>query len=160
VQAAPAAITAPATIPQTAVPVGDGGGAATADGGAAAGPWGDPSGSPDGVDIGQPSSTAAVGVPEITYAPGGEVKSAAVLQRVEPQYPRAALAARMGGVVVLRCVIGKDGEVRDAAVVSSTFAPFDQPALEALRHWRFAAGSLHGRPVDTWFELTIRFAAR
>lgn len=86
--------------------------------------------------------------------------AARVLRRVEPQFPRVAIVAHMSGIVVLRCIIGSEGEIRDAEVVSSSFGAFDAPALEALRQWKFAPGSLHGKPVDTWFELTIRFTPR
>ena len=116
-------------------------------------------GDPNSVDIGQPA-TNSVPVPDTIFHPGGEVHPAVVLQRVEPQFPRAALAARMGGTVVLKCIIDKNGDVRDAEVVTASFAAFEQPALEALHHWRFAPGSFRGKPVDTWFELTIKFVAR
>ena len=99
-------------------------------------------------------------VPDTVFHPGAEVKPAVVIYRVEPAYPRAALVARMPGTVVLKCIIDKSGNVRDAEVVTSSFAAFNQPALDALQHWRFAPGSFRGKAVDTWFELTIRFQAR
>ncbi|HEY2092573.1 MAG TPA: energy transducer TonB [Thermoanaerobaculia bacterium] len=99
-------------------------------------------------------------VPDTVFHPGADVKPAVVLYRVEPVYPRATLVARMGGTVVLKCIIDKNGNIRDAEVVASSFAAFNAPALDALQHWRFAPGSLHGNAVDTWFELTIRFQPR
>jgi TonB family protein len=39
----------------------------------------------------------------------------------------------------------------------STFAAFNQPAIDAVTHWRFAPGTYRGQVVDTYFELTIRF---
>lgn len=157
-----AAVTAPVAVPdslspaQAGSPDASGSGVADSPGGR----YGAEDGDENGIDAGQPASGSADGSPGTTYAPGGEVRAAMALQRVEPEYPRAALFGRIAGVVVLRCVIGKNGEVRDAEVVRSSFAAFDRPALDALRQWRFAPGSLHGRPVDTWFELTIRFAPR
>jgi hypothetical protein len=32
--------------------------------------------------------------------------------------------------------------------------------LDALQQWTFAPGTLHGQPVDTYFELTITFTTR
>jgi TonB family protein len=96
-----------------------------------------------GIDIGQPVATPA-GSPDV-YPPGGDVRSAVVLHRVEPQYPRTALMARLAGLVVIECIIDRDGHVRDAHVLRSSFSIFDEPALTALRQWRFSPGSLHGR---------------
>jgi protein TonB len=83
-----------------------------------------------------------------------------VLRRVEPLYPRAALTSRLSGVVVLGCIVDKEGRIRDAHVVRSTMAIFDQPALDALQQWRFTPGVFRGQPVDTWFELTVAFQPR
>jgi protein TonB len=115
---------------------------------------GDPNGQIGGIDIGQPSAPPAA--PDV-YQPGGEVRSAVVLHRVDPEYPRTALLARLAGLVVVECIIDSEGHVRDAHIVRSSFSIFDEPALTALRQWKFAPGSLRGRPVDTWFELTVSF---
>jgi outer membrane biosynthesis protein TonB len=45
-------------------------------------------------------------------------------------------------------------------VIRSSFAIFDEPALTALRQWKFAPGVLHGHAVETWFELTVAFQPR
>lgn len=116
-------------------------------------------GDPNGVDIGQTAANTTP-VADTVFHPGAEVKPAAVLYRVEPEYPRSALTARMSGTVVLKCIVDKNGNVRDAEVVTSSFGAFNGPALNALQQWRFAPGSFRGKPVDTWFELTIRFQPR
>lgn len=113
----------------------------------------------DGVDTGQPSSNSTP-APDTVFHPGAEVKPAVVVYRVEPEYPRSALTARMSGTVVLKCIVDKSGNVRDAEVVTSSFGAFDGPALNALQRWRFSPGLFRGKPVDTWFELTIRFQPR
>jgi periplasmic protein TonB len=159
---APATITTPATIPDTIPNVSATSNDANLTVGTSTGTDStNVIGDPNSVDIGvgQPA-TSVTPVPETVFHPGGDVRAAVVLQRVEPQFPRAVLAARVGGTVVLRCIVDKNGEVRDAEVVTSSFGAFEAPALEALRKWRFAPGSFHGKPVDSWFELTIKFVAR
>ena len=116
-------------------------------------------GDSNSIDIGQPA-TSGTPAADTIFHPGAEVRPAVVLYRVEPQYPRGAVVARISGVVVLKCVIDKNGNVRDPEVVTSSFGAFNQPALDALQHWRFAPGSFRGKAVDTWFELTIRFQPR
>lgn len=160
---APPPETAPANVPDSATPVHAGAPAAASSvPGTGTGelPYGSPAGDPNVVDIGQGGGSGLAPAPDVVHVPGGEVKPATVLRRVEPRYPQVALLARMSGVVVLRCVIGKDGQIRDPEVISSSFGAFTTPALDALRQWRFAPGSFRGRPVDTWFELTIRFSPR
>ncbi|HEY2324598.1 MAG TPA: TonB family protein [Thermoanaerobaculia bacterium] len=111
------------------------------------------------VDAGQQGTDTAPAA-DTVFHPGADVKPAVVIYRVEPQYPQGALRIHMGGTVVVKCVVDKNGSVREPEVVTSSFAAFDEPALKALQQWRFAPGSLHGKAVDTWFELTIRFQAR
>ncbi|HEV8433656.1 MAG TPA: TonB family protein [Thermoanaerobaculia bacterium] len=117
-------------------------------------------GDPNGVDnIGQTASNATPAA-DTVFHPGADVKPASVIFRVEPQYPQVALRTRMAGTVVVKCIVDRNGNVRDAEVVTSSFAAFNEPALNALQQWRFAPGSFRGKPVDTWFELTIRFQPR
>lgn len=113
----------------------------------------------NGVDNDQ-VSTDVTPVADTVFHPGAEVKPAVVIYRVEPQYPQGALRIHMAGTVVVKCIVDKNGNVRDAEVVTSSFAAFDEPALKALQQWRFAPGSFRGKAVDTWFELTIRFQPR
>lgn len=123
------------------------------------GPIGDPSGRPDGVDLGQAASTGPAG-PGI-YTPGAAgVTSARVISRVEPRFPQALIRGVRMATVVVRCVIGKDGRIHDPEVVTSSFPPFNAAVIDALNQWKFVPGMMHGQPVDTWFELTVRFQVR
>ncbi len=152
----PVMVTAPSTVPDVVEPVAP---VATIDP-AATGPAGETAsaGRPDGVPGGVGDSDAAVGPPsDAIMMPGGEVRSATVLHRVDPIFPRAAMAGRMNGTVVVRCIIGKDGTCREPEILSSTFAIFNQPAIDAVEQWRFAPGSYRGQIVETYFELTVRF---
>lgn len=151
----------PPTIPDVAVPVeagpvANGGGIGDGDPNAI----GDPNGVPGGIDGGVAGGTGTQPVPvepEQTYVAGGEVKAPVILTRVEPRYPQLAIQARKSGLVVLQCTINRDGRIRDVQVLRSTFPAFDQPAIDAVRQWTFAPGTLHGRPVDTTFFFTVNF---
>jgi protein TonB len=124
-------------------------------------PWGVKDGDPNGVDIGQPAMPQVpTAAPAGPLMPVGEVHAARVLSRVDPKYPNIALAHRIGGVVKVHCIIDKNGNLSAPEIVSSSFPPFNQSVIEALQRWTFAPGTLHGNPVDTYFELTITFAPR
>ncbi|MBV9497481.1 MAG: energy transducer TonB [Acidobacteria bacterium] len=121
-----------------------------------------PVGDPNGIDGGLPVKPEVVTppTPNQVFRAVGEVKPAKVLVRVSPNYPPVAAKAGVNGVVVVECIIGSDGTIREPRVVRSSFAAFDQPALDAVNQWRFAPGTLHGTAVDTYFELTITFIVR
>jgi protein TonB len=140
---------APVTIPEAVTPAEA---PVTTRGIGESGPPGVPWGEPDGLDV-NPAPTAPL--PVI-----GDVKAPAVIRRVTPEYPRIALQAHKNGWVIVECIIDKTGHIRDAHVVGSNFGAFEQPALDAVQQWLFAPGTLHGEPVDTIFDLTVKFEVR
>jgi len=161
-QTAPPQVTTPSTIPDS-IPVAQTStatdlGPATGNNTASSEPWGDPNGDPNGVDVGQlPNSNTAGVTGDVIYQPGADVKPATILFRVPPVYPRAGIAAHLNGWVAVRCIIGKDGQLRDIAIEKSSMQMFEQPAIDALRQWKFAPGYYHGQAVDTYFELKVTF---
>ncbi len=145
----PAAIFPAAPAPSSAAPLSNGS---------------EPAGVPNGVAHGLPPALALSPPPAPDAAGplqvGGAVKAPVVIRQIDPVYPRGALQARISGSVVVECIIDKGGLIRDVRVVRSTFAGFDQPAVDAVQQWLFAPGTLNGRPVDTVFQLTVRFEVR
>jgi TonB family protein len=115
-------------------------------------PWG----KPGGLDTDGPPAKADVPEAKI-YTVSGDVKSPRVLRRVSPPYPEVARRMRLNGTVILECIIDQSGHIRDAKVLQSSFAAFEQPALDAIRQWEFAPGTLNGQPVNVQFNLTISF---
>jgi protein TonB len=154
VPVAPIPMAAPTVIPDTITP--------------AAGPASDTGpatsiGVPDGSTIGIGTQSPSTSVAPDARGPlpiGNGVKSPVVLHRVEPIYPPLAIRAHISGSVVLECIIDKSGRIRDVRVENSTFGAFEQPAIDAVRQWLFAPGTLNGQPVDTIFQLTVKFQVR
>lgn len=97
------------------------------------------------------------GSSDAPYRAGGDVKPPVVLQRVDPRYPAALVKLRREGVVVVECVIDRDGRIREARSLSGPHPALEESALEAVRRWRFAPGTLNGEPVDVVFVLTVNF---
>lgn len=125
--------------------------------GDASGP-GVPWGSKDGIGDNAPPAPEAPA--PIIYKPGGDVKAPVVIRRVTPPYPPLAQKMRMNGFVILSCIIDQSGHIRDARVVKSSFAAFEQPALDAVYQWQFAPGTMNGAPVDVQFDLKVTFEIR
>jgi TonB family protein len=74
-------------------------------------------------------------------------------------FPPERLARGAGGTVNVSFVVGADGAVRQARVVSSTDAAFDAPSLSALAVLRFSPATEGGTPVATRVELPIQWQA-
>src|SRR5205085_11423594 len=91
--------------------------------------FGTPDGDPNAIDIGQ---TPGTGTPstDMVYQPGLDVKSASVIARTQPFYPPVAMRMRLAGWVIVKCIIGKQGEVRDPEIVGSSNALFEKSAID------------------------------
>ena len=79
-----------------------------------------------------------------------------VLHKVEPAYPKIALGARIAGIVLLKAVIGKDGDIKELQVVSGH--PILVPAaIDAVKQWRYRPYLLNGEPVEVETNITVTF---
>lgn len=120
---------------------------------------------PRGVEGGDPNSifnelTDVLPAPE---QPGKiyeahEVKAPVLIQRVEPNYPNAFRPVRLKVTVVVRCIIDKNGNVRDAEILRPGPPAFNAEVIDAVQKWRFTPGSLNGIAVDTYLNLTVYFS--
>lgn len=79
-----------------------------------------------------------------------------LLYRVQPVYPREALAERLEGPVVLQGVIAEDGRVRDLKAVSGE-PLLAQSAINSLSQWIYQPYRQDGKPVSVPTEITVSF---
>lgn len=104
----------------------------------------------------EPVKTAPAKLPVIVTV-GGRVQQAKLVNRVVPNYPKLAIAARISGVVQLAAIIGTDGRVRELRVLAGH--PVLVPAaLEAVRQWTYTPTLLNGTPVEVATEIRVEFA--
>jgi protein TonB len=88
--------------------------------------------------------------------PGGDVRLAHPIHRVEPIYPHSAIIARISGAVELEGIIGTDGRIRDLHALSGN--PLLVPAaLDAVRQWVYWPTLLNGKPVEVIAPITVIF---
>jgi TonB family protein len=86
------------------------------------------------------------------------VSQGLLIKRVNPIYPKIALATHVEGAVLIDATINKDGNVTNTKVVSG--APvLAQAALEAVRQWRYKPYYLDGTPVDIETQIKVNFKA-
>ena len=86
----------------------------------------------------------------------GSVQARALLHKVLPEYPKDAKAARVEGTVVLHAIIGKDGTVQELEYVSGP-ALLKQPAMDAVRQWRYEPTLSNGVPVEVDTSIQVAF---
>jgi protein TonB len=77
---------------------------------------------------------------------------------VRPEYPDAARQEDLEGVVVLRVTIAPDGTVSDVSVVSSDEAVFNEPAVTAVRQWKWQPATQEGKPVSSTVSIPLSFS--
>jgi TonB family protein len=141
---------APSASVDNAPGIGDGG---------VAGPPGVGTIIPGGIDDGKPTMEIRRPGPPPHPAPmrmSEGVMEAALIYKVQPWYPAIARAMHLAGTVRLRAVIATDGRVRQVDVISGN-ALLVQPAVAAVREWRYRPTRLNGEPVEVDTFITVNF---
>jgi len=99
-------------------------------------------------------------VEEKIYQPH-EVVAPVLVHKVDPRYPPQLTRTAMKATVIVRCIIDKQGNVRNAeVVVPSQFAPFNTEVLNVLPSWKYKPATVAGRPVDSYLMLTVHFSIK
>jgi protein TonB len=80
-----------------------------------------------------------------------------LVQKIEPQYPPLARAARVQGEVVLSAIIDSNGQITNLQLVSGH--PMLVPAaISAVKQWRYKPYLLNGQPVEVETTITVIFS--
>lgn len=93
------------------------------------------------------------------YQPGNGVTYPTLLREEKPQYPEAAMRARIEGVVELEAVVRADGTVGDVRVLKSLDQTYglDAEAIATARKWLFRPGAKDGKPVAVIVTIILEF---
>jgi TonB family protein len=77
-------------------------------------------------------------------------------KKVSPVYPPLARQARIQGLVVMKVLISKTGDVENIQLVSGH--PILAPsAIEAVKQWKYKPYLLNGEPVEVETNVTVNF---
>lgn len=114
-----------------------------------------------------PDDNLVLGVPDappppepegpVRFVVGGNITEPERISGPNPVYPEAARRARIQGVVVLECIIGKSGEVKSAKILRGLPLGLTEAAVDAVNRWQFKPSTLNGKPVEVLYILTVRF---
>jgi TonB family protein len=80
------------------------------------------------------------------------------LRAAPPEYPATALQQHISGSVTLTYTVDVRGETRDIQVIEATpTGVFDEAAINAVRHWRYAPMIVNGSSVEVPVTTRVRF---
>jgi periplasmic protein TonB len=75
---------------------------------------------------------------------------------VQPTYPLLAKQTHISGRVTLRCIIGRDGSVKEIEVKKG-HPLLIQAATQAVSQWKYKPLLLNGQAVETETTISIDF---
>jgi TonB family protein len=122
------------------------------------------------LQVGELSETVSVQASRVVTGParpeeprrvrvGGSIRVPQKVQHVNPVYPSSMREAGREGRVLIDAVIGIDGAVHAARVLSAHVHPdFAAAALDAVREWRFTPTLLNGDAVEVRMTVTVDFS--
>jgi TonB family protein len=94
----------------------------------------------------------------VPYVAGNGVVPPNVLDRPLPPYTEEARRARISGIVLLQCVVRKDGTVDSFKVVRGLGYGLEESAISTVAtRWRFEPGTKDGVPVDVQANIEVMF---
>lgn len=106
-----------------------------------------------------PAFSQATAAQEEPRSAGTEVPVPKRSKFVQPEYPAAALAQGLRGIVILALTIDRSGKVAAVDVVRS-LPPFDEAASAAARQWEYEVTRVDGKPVPVRLTVPITFSLK
>jgi len=79
-----------------------------------------------------------------------------LIKKVQPVYPRNALAMRVEGSIELLATISKTGDITQVKVLSGD-SQLTKAATDAVKQWKYKPYLLNGEPVEIQTQVTINF---
>jgi TonB-like protein len=109
------------------------------------------------------TSTVAPQVPAIAeengpYRVSGEVHAPTAIERVEPDFSKCK--GTYSGVPVAEGIVRADGSIQNLRLLRSVDPCIDAAVLSALQQWKFRPGTLKGKPVDVFYDVTVHIHYR
>jgi TonB family protein len=109
-------------------------------------------------------SRAPQGASRQVYTPGkgSGVTFPKLVKEVKPNYTRAAMQAKVEGIVGLEAIVEIDGRVKEVTVVRSLDKDngLDDEAIRTVKEWRFTPGTKDGKPVAVKVEVEMSFTLK
>ncbi len=86
------------------------------------------------------------------------VEAPVPVRMVPPKFPTEMRKEGTGGLVTVKCTIDEKGNVVEPQVEKASHDAFVQPALDALRKWKFKPAKKGGNPIALRVSIPIQFS--
>ena len=101
--------------------------------------------------------------PEVQSGPvihrvGGDVKAPVLVKRIDVPYPPALKKEKKVGLVIVEVIIDASGKLQDLKILYAPDPAFGEVVRETVAQWEFLPGTLDGKPVAVYYNLTVQFA--
>ena len=90
----------------------------------------------------------------------GDTRPIPLTRWIKPNYTEKARHNKVSGTVVLRVLVGADGEVKQVEVVRGLPDGLNEEAVKSARQMRFKPATRNGQPVDFWITMEASFSTR
>jgi protein TonB len=80
------------------------------------------------------------------------------IRTVDPVYPTQLRQDKVNGIVMVNFLVDDHGVVQDPKVLKASNADFAQPALDAVKLWKFKPAERDGNIVAVRVTIPIRFS--
>lgn len=79
------------------------------------------------------------------------------IDRVMPRYPPSARRRGIGGAVVVRGIVRRDGTIDNVEIIKDLPEGLGEEARRAVSRWRFRPATYRGEPIDVYYTVTVNF---
>jgi TonB family protein len=81
----------------------------------------------------------------------------ALVKSVGPVYPEEARKNGLEGTVYVKIWVDTEGKAKEAVILKSDDAIFNQASLDAAKQFQFTPASKDGKPVAVWVSVPFKF---
>lgn len=111
----------------------------------------------DGLQVDLSIDSRSLGTDDLIFEIDDVEEIPRAIRRIQPNYPAALKRKNVEGMVSLIFVIDVNGSVLSPSVERSTHVEFEEPALDAIRRWKFTPGKRGGEAVKVRVRLPLQF---
>ncbi|GAB6145606.1 energy transducer TonB [Desulfocicer niacini] len=80
------------------------------------------------------------------------------ISAIQPMYPYRAKRMNIEGMVSVKFLVDRSGNVREPAVIKADPSDiFEETVIKTIKKWRFKPGKKDGKTVETWIKTSIEF---
>ena len=103
-------------------------------------------------------SLALLSVSTTVLRADGATEPPVPVRTVAPEYPPDLRRDGTSGIVMVSCLIDDKGNVQETKIEKSTHDSFGQPAVEAVKRWKFKPARRDGAAVSIRVTIPIKFS--